>query len=77
MYYIREFGGHHPEIIEEYFNMNHSRMRNVIERCFGLLKGHWKILASPLFYPIQTQVHIIITCYLIYNLIRKLMSFDP
>ncbi|GJV25575.1 putative polyubiquitin [Tanacetum coccineum] len=57
--------------------MNHSKARNVIERCFGLLKGRWKILASPSFFPIATQVHIILACCLLQNLIRKYMSVDP
>ncbi|GJW89786.1 ALP1-like protein [Tanacetum coccineum] len=61
----------------EYFNMKHSKARNVIERCFGLLKGHWKILASPSFFPIATQVRIILACCLLHNLIRKYMRVDP
>ncbi|XP_042453279.1 protein ALP1-like [Zingiber officinale] len=76
-YHLNEFDGHRPETPEEYFNMKHSRARNVIERCFGLLKGRWKILASPSFFPIQTQVRIIISCCLLHNLIRKFMSTDP
>lgn len=56
-YHLKEFDVHHQaETVEEYFNMKHSKARNVIERCFGLLKGRWKILASPSFFPIQTQV---------------------
>ncbi|GKF13414.1 ALP1-like protein, partial [Tanacetum coccineum] len=50
-YHLREFDGHRPE---EYFNMKHSKAMNVIERCFGLLKGRWKIRASPSFFSIQT-----------------------
>ena len=38
---------------EEYFNMKHASARNVIERCFGLLKMCWAILRSPCFYPIK------------------------
>ncbi|KAB2617675.1 hypothetical protein D8674_013544 [Pyrus ussuriensis x Pyrus communis] len=33
-----------PRNHEEYFNMKHSSARNVIERCFGLLKRRWAIL---------------------------------
>lgn len=76
-YHLKEFDGHRPETAEEYFNMKHSKARNVIERCFGLLKGRWKILASPSFFSIQTQVRIIMACCLLHNLIRKFMSFDP
>ncbi|KAG6536531.1 hypothetical protein ZIOFF_001589 [Zingiber officinale] len=76
-YHLNEFHGHRPHTAEEYFNMKHSKARNVIERCFGLLKGRWKILASPSFFPIETQVRIILACCLLHNLIRKYMSFDP
>ncbi|KAG6472755.1 hypothetical protein ZIOFF_070233 [Zingiber officinale] len=76
-YHLKEFDGHRPETPEEYFNMKHSKARNVIERCFGLLKGRWKILASPSFFSIQTQIRIIMACCLMHNLIRKFMSFDP
>ncbi|GJZ66387.1 hypothetical protein Tco_0623083 [Tanacetum coccineum] len=57
--------------------MKHSKARNVIERCFGLLKGRWKILASPSFFPITTQVRIILACFLQHNLIRRYMRVDP
>ena len=57
--------------------MKHSKARNVIERCFGLLKGRWSILRSPSFYPIRTQGRIITACRLLHNLIRQEMSVDP
>ncbi|GJU64599.1 ALP1-like protein, partial [Tanacetum coccineum] len=76
-YHLNEFHGQQPQRAEEYFNMKHSKARNVIERCFGLLKGRWKILASPSFFPIGAQVRIILACCLLHNLIRKYMSIDP
>lgn len=76
-YHLKEFDGHRPETAQEYFNMKHAKARNVIERCFGLLKGRWKILASPSFFSIKTQVRIIMACCLLHNLIRKFMSHDP
>ncbi|KAL6293663.1 hypothetical protein ACE6H2_001805 [Prunus campanulata] len=57
--------------------MRHSKARNVIERCFGLLKARWGILRSPSFYPIKTQCRIITACCLLHNLIRREMSMDP
>nr|GEW35742.1 hypothetical protein [Tanacetum cinerariifolium] len=76
-YHLNEFHGHRPQSAAEFFNMRHSKARNVIERCFGLLKGRWKILASPSFFPIATQVRIILACCLLHNLIRKYMRVDP
>ncbi|KAK3183400.1 hypothetical protein Dsin_030686 [Dipteronia sinensis] len=62
---------------EEYFNMKHSSARNVIERCFGLLKLRWAILRSPSFYPLKKHCKIIVACCLLHNLIRREMSVDP
>ncbi|PPD82407.1 hypothetical protein GOBAR_DD20665 [Gossypium barbadense] len=44
--------GYQPSSPQEFFNMKHASTRNVIERCFGLLKLKWGILRSPSFYPI-------------------------
>jgi hypothetical protein len=57
--------------------MKHSSARNVIERCFGLLKGRWAILREKSFYPIKTQGRIITACCLLHNHIRKEMALDP
>ena len=40
---------------EEFFNMKHSSVGKVIERCFGLFKMRWAILQSLSFHPIKTQ----------------------
>lgn len=69
--------GYQPISAEEFFNMKHSSARNVIERCFGLLKLRWAILRSPSFFPIKTQCRIIIACCLLHNLIRREMAVDP
>ncbi|XP_021814307.1 protein ALP1-like isoform X2 [Prunus avium] len=77
-YHLSEWrDGHTPSNHEEYFNMKHASARNVIERCFGLIKVRWGILRSPSFYPIKTQCRIITACCLLHNLIRREMSIDP
>ncbi|KAA0047721.1 retrotransposon protein [Cucumis melo var. makuwa] len=45
-YHLQEWRGaaNAPTNPKEYFNMKHSSVRNVIERTFGVLKGHWAIL---------------------------------
>ncbi|KAL5538384.1 hypothetical protein UlMin_046122 [Ulmus minor] len=76
-YHLKEWGQRIPSNREEYFNMKHSFARNVIERCFGLLKVRWAILRSLSFYPIKTQCRIITACCLLHNLIRREMVVDP
>lgn len=75
-YHLKEWGDRLPISAEEYFNMKHSKARNVIERCFGLLKGRWGILRSPSFFPIRTQGRIVQACVLLHNVIRKYMPTD-
>ena len=57
--------------------MKHASARNVIERCFGLLKLRWAILRRASFFPIRTQNRIVTACCLIHNLIRREMLTDP
>jgi hypothetical protein len=57
--------------------MHHGRARNIIERCFGRLKGRWAILWSASYFPVKTQCRIIMACALLHNLILQKMSRDP
>jgi hypothetical protein len=57
--------------------MKYFSAKNTIERCFGLLKLHWAILRSPLFYPIKIHNQIITACCLLHNYIRRVMPVDP
>ena len=66
-----------PTSKEEYFNMKHSAARNVIERCFGVLKMRFAILRSPSYYPIRTQCRMVTACCLLHNLIKREMPNDP
>lgn len=75
-YHLKEWGDRIPVSAEEYFNMKHSKARNVIERSFGLLKGRWGVLRSPTYFPIRTQGRIVTACVLLHNLIRKYMPSD-
>ncbi|KAL8498652.1 hypothetical protein ACS0TY_021842 [Phlomoides rotata] len=76
-YHLSEWSSRHPQTYQEYFNMKHTRARNVIERTFGLLKMRWGILRSPSWYPIKIHNQIIMACCLIHNYIRKEMVVDP
>ncbi|MFQ6666704.1 hypothetical protein Gotur_032967, partial [Gossypium turneri] len=69
--------GYQPSTPKEFFNMKHASTRNVIERCFGLLKLRWGILRIPSFYPVRVHSRIIIVCCLLHNFIRTYMSLDP
>ncbi|KAL5549131.1 hypothetical protein UlMin_004362 [Ulmus minor] len=77
---VPNVSGHMEDILilmKSFFNMKHSATRNVIERCFGVLKNRWAILRSPSFNPIKTQNRIIMACCLLHNFIRREMPNDP
>ncbi|XP_059638952.1 uncharacterized protein LOC132281246 [Cornus florida] len=67
---------HQPTTPREFYNMKHSSARNVIDRCFGLLKMRWAIMRSPSFYSTTTQTRIILACCLLHNLIRMEFTQD-
>ncbi|XP_012829800.1 PREDICTED: uncharacterized protein LOC105950959 [Erythranthe guttata] len=78
-YHLKELGEGRaaPQNPQEYFNMKHSRAKNVIEKAFGLLKTRWAALRSNTFYPIKVQNRIIMVDALLHNFIRTNMEIDP
>lgn len=66
-----------PQNPQEYFNMVHSKARNVIERALGVLKIRWKILDEESKYPMKVQNKVIFACCLLQNFIRLHMTKDP
>lgn len=66
-----------PQNLRELFNMRHTRARNVIERAFAVLKMRWGILRVASYYPIKTQIRLIMACFLLHNFIRRQMVVDP
>jgi hypothetical protein len=77
-YHLNEWmEGHKPNTPQLFFNMKHYLARNVIERCFGLLKGRWAILRTKSFYPVKIQCRIITACCLLHNHIRREMPTNP
>lgn len=51
-------------------------MRNVIERCFGVLKARFPILKTMPSYPYPTQVYIVVACMTVHNFIRQEIAAD-
>ncbi|KAJ8753312.1 hypothetical protein K2173_019711 [Erythroxylum novogranatense] len=48
-YHLNEWRqGYQPRTAEEFFNMKHASARNVIERCFGLLKIRQEMSFDPM-----------------------------
>ena len=76
-YWLPDFcNGVRPRTKEETFNYAHARLRDVIERSFGVLKARFPILKRMAPYPFQVQRNIVIACVAIHNYIRKLSIAD-
>lgn len=59
-----------PQNEKELYNLRHARARNVVQRCFGLLKKKWAILRSCSFFSIEDQIRIINACCVLHNYAR-------
>jgi len=53
--------------------LTHSRLRNVVEWTFGVLKNRWQILDGVPYYHRTKQKMIIMSCFVLHNylLIRE------
>lgn len=51
--------------------IKHSRICDVIERAYGVLKARFPILKQMAHFPFTTQRNVVIACFAIHNFIRK------
>ena len=76
-YHLRDFrDGGRPRGKQELFNHRHSSLRNIIERCFGVLKARFPILKLMPNYPVRRQRLIPNACCTIHNFIRLQHRID-
>ncbi|CAN6326130.1 unnamed protein product [Urochloa humidicola] len=66
-----------PRDLEELFNKHHSKLRNVIERGFGVVKSRWKILGEVPLYGGDRQSKIIVSCFGLHNYLVDMMHPRP
>ncbi|CAN1121674.1 hypothetical protein LINPERHAP2_LOCUS897, partial [Linum perenne] len=52
------------------FDYKRSSLRNVIERCFGVLKKRWSILKTMCICSFIKQINIVLASCAIHNFIR-------
>ncbi|XP_042961477.1 uncharacterized protein LOC122296110 [Carya illinoinensis] len=69
-------GNHTFQGYKDLFNYRHSSIRNVIERTFGVLKRHFRLLKNMLEYRPTRQRYIIIACCVINNFIQTITPND-
>ncbi|XP_054803932.1 protein ALP1-like [Prosopis cineraria] len=76
-YHLKEYSKRNPPLnYKELFNLRHAKLRNAIERAFGVLKKRFSILsnATEPTYGIKAQKMIIYVCCILHNF---LVSMDP
>jgi hypothetical protein len=71
-YHVEQWqNGHPPQGIKETFNHAHAKVRNVIERSFGVLKMKFRILLNMPRFPERKRTRIIVACMALHNFIRE------
>ncbi|XP_035836775.1 uncharacterized protein LOC118484848 [Helianthus annuus] len=70
-YWLGDFRRSRALTNKEKFNHAHARLRNIIERAFGVLKATFPILKRMAPFPLVTQRNITIACFTLHNFISK------
>ena len=71
-YHVEQFqNGPPPQGMKETFNHVHAKVRNVIERSFGVLKMKFRILLNMPCFLEDKQTRIIVACMAFHNFIRE------
>ena len=73
-YHLKEHSGHAPTNPKELFNLRHSTLRTRVERAFGIIKNHFRILTSQPFFLCKTQVTLVLAYCILHNYI---LGVDP
>jgi hypothetical protein len=77
-YHLKEWerGKQRPQSKEELFNLRHSKLRNVIERIFGVLKNRFKILTRPRAFKMISQVRVVSALCVFHNILVNLREVE-
>ncbi|XP_071738895.1 uncharacterized protein [Rutidosis leptorrhynchoides] len=70
-YWLGDFRQRRALNNKEKFNHGHAKLRNVIERSFGVLKARFTILTKIAPFDLVTQRNVTIACFALHNFIRK------
>ena len=77
-YHLKDYHGRgcQPRTYKELFKNRISSLRNIIERCFGVLKSHFRILKMMSSFNPSRQPLIVVACCIIHNFIHKWTQND-
>lgn len=73
-YHLQEWGkgNRAPQNKEELFNHQHSKLRNIVERIFGVLKAKYKILTRPRSFKLAAQVRVVAAICVLHNILSDI-----
>lgn len=60
-----------PRNSKELFNLRHARLRNIIERIFGVVKRQWRVLQQPVEYSMDVQARVPAALCALHNFIHR------
>ena len=77
-YHLKEFGEgtDRPQNKEELFNLRHAKLRNIIERAFGVIKKRFPLLVNMKNYHFAFQCDLVMCCFILHNFIRMQEAFE-
>ncbi|KAJ9552758.1 hypothetical protein OSB04_016803 [Centaurea solstitialis] len=70
-YWLGDFRRRRPMNKYEKFNHSHAKLRNVIQRAYGIVKARFPILKRMAPFSLEVQRDIVIACFAVHNFIRK------
>ena len=77
-YHVAQWNdGPPPQGMKETFNHADAKVRNVIERSFGVLKMKFRILLNMPSFPEAKQTRIIVACMALHSFIREIGNLMP
>lgn len=70
-YHLQDFGkaADRPRDPKEFYNLTHAKIRNCVERAFGVLKNRWRVLKEPMKGDVNFCLLAISACILLHNLL--------
>jgi DDE superfamily endonuclease len=73
-YHLKEWpkGNRKPQNKEELYNLRHSKLRNIIERIFGVQKSRFKILTLLQAFKLKAQARTVLVLCVLHNILIHL-----
>ena len=77
-YHLKEWekANKRPRNAKELFNLRHAKLRNVIERIFGVMKKRFKALTLPRAFKMKAQARVVLALCVLHNILRDIGEWD-